>query len=196
MADPAQRPIHRSLAIVLLLLMAVHAYTKWRHGILTEMLWVCHIATFLLIAGLWKGIAPLVGMAFLWHLCVGDPSYVVDGLRQGDWAWNSILVHALPPLAGLAYLRRSGLPRSSPWLAFLMFLALLPISRALTPPALNINLAHHRLDFLEARFPGTWSYRLVFSGGMLALLLVGDALVALWLKRPDAKLSRRSAASP
>jgi hypothetical protein len=176
------------MALVLLAMMAVHAFLKWRAGILPEMLWVCHIATFLLIVGLWTRTVPLVGMAFLWHLCVGDPAYLVEGLRQGDWAWNSVLVHALPPLAGLVFLRRSGLPRSSPWLAFGLFLALMPLSRALTPPGLNINLVHRRIDFLEARFPGAWSYRLVFASGTLALLLAGDALLALGLKRPSRRV--------
>ena len=68
--------------------------------------------------------------------------------------------------------------------ALLLFIALVPISHYLTPSQMNINLANERLWFLKSHFPGLWSYRVIFCAGMLALLLLGDALLALILKRP------------
>ena len=196
MASPAGlRALPRNpwvLALLVLLAMAAHAYMKWRFGTLPELLWGCNVASFVLIGGLWTGNGPMVGMACLWHLCVGDPAYVAGAVQQGHWGWTSILAHSLPALAGLLYLRREGLPRSSPYLAFLMFAALVPISHYLTPSALNINMAHQRLWIVQRHFPGNWSYRLAFSAGMLAVLLAGDSALALWLHRP---LSRSAAAS-
>jgi hypothetical protein len=193
LAPPRFRWNPKVLALAVLLVMAAHTYVKWRLGTLPELLWGCNVASFALVVGLWIGNAPMVGMAFLWHLCVGDPAYVAGALQQGSWGWSSILAHSLPPLAGLAYLLQEGLPRSSPYLALLLFVALVPVSHYLTPAALNINLAHQRLGFLQRRFPGPWSYRLAFSAGMLSLLLLGDAALALWLKRPE--VIRRSGAS-
>ncbi|HJU84072.1 MAG TPA: hypothetical protein VJ600_07655 [Holophagaceae bacterium] len=202
--DHAARPVpfHRrpeALAFLLLLALAAHAWVKWRLGTLPELLWGCNVATFFLVAGLWTCSAALVGMAFLWHICVGDLAYLAGAVQQGHWGWSSVLVHSLPALAGLVDLRRTGLPRSSPYLAFLMFVALVPLSHYLTPVSLNINLTHQRLMFLQRAFPGNWDYRIAFSVGLLGLLLAGDALAARWFGRPEGGgpiPGRRAAANP
>jgi hypothetical protein len=174
----------RAWAWVVLLAMAVHTYFKWKWGTLPELLWGCNVASFVIILGLWLRNAHLVGSAFLWHLCVGEPGYVFGVLQTGHTHWISIVVHSLPTLAAFFYLRKTGLPRTSPFLAFLMFVALVPISHYLTPPNLNINMAHQRLWILQKHFSGNWDYRFVFSGIMLGLLMLGDLLMALLLKRP------------
>ncbi len=174
----------RLMALLVLLSMALHSYVKWRLGTLPELLWGCNVASFIIVVGLWFRAPSAVATGFLWHVCIGDPAYIVDVLRSGSTGWTSVLAHSLPPIAAFFYLRRTGLPRSGPYLALLLFIALVPISHYLTPSVLNINLAHERLWFLKSRFPGHWSYRAVFCAGMLALLLLGDALLALALKRP------------
>lgn len=175
---------YRWLALLVLLAMVLHALAKWRLGTLPELLWGCNVASFCIAAGLWTDSPQVVGMGFLWHVCIGDPAYLVEVIRSGHTGWTSVAVHSLPPWAALFHLRRAGLPRSAPFLALALFLALVPISHYLTPASFNINLAHDRLWFLKARFPGNWSYRLVFCSGMLSLLLLGDLLLALLLKRP------------
>ncbi len=175
---------YRRTALLLLLSMAVHALVKWRLGTLPELLWGCNMASFCIIAGLWIDSPRVVGMGFLWHACIGDPAYLIEVIRSGHTGWTSVVVHSLPPLAAFFYLRRTGLPRSAPFLALALFIALVPISHYLTPAPLNINLAHDRLWFLKAQFPGNWSYRIVFCAVMLMVLLIGDTLLALILKRP------------
>lgn len=173
-----------ALALAVALALLAHVLVKVRLGTLPELLWGCNVASFLILGGIWAGAARLVGAAFLWHLAVGEPAYLVLVLREGHTGWTSVAAHTVPTLCALLFLRGHGLPRSAPFLALGLFLALVPLSWALTPPELNINLAHQRLDFLAARFPGTWSYRLVFTAGMLAALLAADALVSRWLGRP------------
>ncbi len=174
----------RVYALAVLMAMIAHTYIKWRLGTLPELLWGCNVASFCIIAGLWFQSPETVAVGFLWHVCIGDPAYLVEVIRSGHTGWTSVVVHSLPPLAAFFYLRHTGLPRSGPFLALLLFVALVPISHYLTPERLNINLAHDRLWFLKAHFPGKWSYRLVFCAGMLGILLIGDALLALVLKRP------------
>ncbi len=175
----------RMYALIVLLAMIAHTFIKWRLGTLPELLWGCNVASFCIIAGLWFRSPQAVAVGFLWHVCIGDPAYLIEVIRSGHTGWTSVVVHSLPPVAAFFYLRRTGLPRSAPYLALALFIALVPISHYLTPAPLNINLAHDRLWFLKAWFPGNWSYRLVFSAGMLGLLLLGDALLALVLKRPS-----------
>ncbi len=176
----------RRYAVLLLLALLAHTYVKWRLGTLPELLWGCNVASFCILAGLWLQSPRAVAVGFLWHVCIGDPAYLAEVIRSGHTGWSSVLVHSLPAVAGFFYLRRTGLPRGAPYLALAMFIALVPLSHYLTPTPLNINLAHQRLGFVTAWFPGNWSYRVAFSAGMLLVLLVGDALLALILKRPPA----------
>jgi hypothetical protein len=179
-------------AAVLLVAMAIHTALKIRAGILPELLWGCNVATFLIIAGLWVDSPLLVGPSFLWHACLGDVAFAVGAFARGQdiWplllaGWSSVVVHTLPTLAAFFYLRARGLPRLSPYLALLLFIVLVPISHFLTPPGLNINMAHVRWEPLRHAFPGLWSYRIVFSGAMLGLFLVGDGLTSRFLGRPS-----------
>ncbi len=176
----------RAWSGVVLAGMALHAYFKWKWGTLPELLWGCNVASLAIIAGLWIRNHHVVGMAFLWHLCVGEPGYVYGVLETGHTHWVSVLMHSLPTAAAFLYLRRTGLPRSAPFLAFAMFCALVPLSHYLTPARLNVNLAHQRLGILQRRFGGTWNYRLVFGALMLGVLMAGDWALGRWLGRPAA----------
>ncbi len=181
--DPSTRR-DRRLALLVLLVMLAHAAAKARLGTLPELLWGCNVASFLIVLGLWAAEARLVGAAFLWHLAVGEPAYVLGAVQAGHTGWTSVAAHTVPAIAAALSLRRTGLPRSAPFLALAMFLVLVPLSHLLTPPALNVNMAHQRLDFLRRGFPGQWDYRLAFSAGMLGLLVLGDLLAARLLGRP------------
>lgn len=181
----ADQSRNRLLALAVALALLAHVLAKARLGTLPELLWGCNVASFLILGGLWTGAVRLVAAAFLWHLAVGEPAYLVLVLREGHTGWTSVAAHSVPTACAFLFLRSRGLPRSAPFLALGLFLALVPLSRALTPPELNVNLAHQRLDFLAARVPGTWTYRLAFTGGMLAALLAADVMLARWLGRPS-----------
>jgi len=188
--SPDQTRAHRIWALLLLLAMVAHTLFKLHAGILPELLWGCNVASFLIIAGLWTDNPILVGPAFLWHICLGDVAFVAGAMARGQdlvpmllAGWTSVLVHTLPTLAALLYLRKRGIPRRSPYLALLLFVVLVPISHYLTPAPLNINMAHVRWEPLRRHFPGNWSYRFVFSGIMLGLFLVGDAIAGRTLGR-------------
>jgi hypothetical protein len=174
----------RMLALIVLVAMAIHTGFKCHWGTMPELLWGCNVASFIIILGLWFQMPRFVGAGFLWHLCVGEPGYLYGVIQTGRTHWVSVLVHSLPTFAAFFSLRRTGLPRSSPYLAFLMFVALVPISHYLTPANLNINMAHQRLWILQKYFQGNWDYRFVFSVAMLALLLLGDWASARMFDRP------------
>lgn len=183
---PAPRPIenNRLLAVLVLIAMAIHTYYKWKWGTLPELLWGCNVASFIIILGLWFELPIAVGTGFLWHIAVGEPGYVFGVLQTGQTTWISVLVHSLPTVAALLFLRRSGLPRACPYLALLLFVVLVPISHHLTPPRFNVNMTHQRLWILQKHFPGRWDYRFAFSTIMLAILLVADAGFSRWFGRP------------
>lgn len=178
---------NRMLAIVVFLAMAIHTYFKWKWGTLPELLWGCNVASFTIIIGLWFKVPIIVGTGFLWHISVGEPGYLYGVIQSGHTTWVSVMVHSLPTAAAALFLRRSGLPKPSPYLAFLLFLVLVPISHFLTPARFNINMTHQRLWILQQHFPGNWDYRLVFSAFMLSLMLLMDWAFSRWFGRPKDK---------
>jgi len=183
---PCRLESNRVLALMVLVAMMVHTYYKWKWGTLPELLWGCNVASCVIMAGLWFRLPLLVGTGFLWHISVGEPGYVFGVIQTGRTTWVSVVVHSLPTVAAFLALRRSGLPRPSPYLAFLLFVALVPISHYLTPPQLNVNMTHQRLWLLQQHFRGNWDYRFVFSALMLSLMLAADWGFGLWVGRPKA----------
>lgn len=175
--------VDRLAALALLLVLGLHGWFKWTWGTLPELLWACNVASFAIVLGLGLRSPAVTGMALLWHLGIGEPAWLYEVVRTGHTHWVSVLVHTLPALAAFLSLRRTGLPRSAPWLALVMFAALLPLS-LLTPPHLNINLAHQRPEFLQRVLPGIWSYRLVFAAVIVGLLLLWDLALGRLLGRP------------
>lgn len=179
---------NRLLAVIVMLAMVIHTYFKWKWGTVPELLWGCNVASFTIIAGLWFELPILAGTGFLWHISVGEPGYIFGVIQTGQTTWVSVLVHSLPTIAAFLFLRRAGLSRLCPYLAFAMFVLLVPISHYLTPARFNINFAHQRLWLLQKHFPGHWDYRFVFSSIMLSIMFLVDFLFALWLGRPASKV--------
>ncbi len=176
----------RLASLLLLLVLGAHTWVKVQLGTLPELLWACNVSSLLLVAALWFDWAPVMGMTLVWHLCVGEPGWIA-GIAARGWAfpgWTSVAVHTLPPTLAILGLRGRGLPRSSAFLALAMFVLLVPPSHYLTPPELNVNLAHQRLTWLVDRFHGNWDYRFAFSLGLLGLLLLGQGLLTRVLPRP------------
>ena len=99
-------PYNRALAIVVLLLMFIHTYFKWKWGTLPELLWGCNFASLTIICGLWFELPVVVGTGFIWHISVGEPGFLYGVLQSGHTTWISILVHSLPTLAAFLFLRR------------------------------------------------------------------------------------------
>lgn len=179
----------RLASLLLLAVLGAHALVKVELGTLPELLWACNVSSLILVAALWVDWAPGMGLALVWHLCVGEPGWIA-GIAARGWAfpgWTSVAVHTLPPALAILGLRGRGFPRGSALLALAMFVMLVPPSHYLTPPDLNVNLAHQRLTFLVSRFHGNWDYRLAFCIGLFALLLAGQGLLAkAWGRRAPA----------
>lgn len=167
---PADRRRHLLLAALGAVAFALHTFLKAREGLLPELLWGCNVSDVALILGFAFEWPRVVGAAFVWRVALGEPGFLA-GLGSGErYGWTSALVHIVPTVLAAFYLRRSGLPRGSAAWALGVSLALVPLSRAWTPPGLNVNFAHRRIPALSERLPGRWSYRLA------SLLLAASAL--------------------
>ncbi|HJU84073.1 MAG TPA: hypothetical protein VJ600_07660 [Holophagaceae bacterium] len=175
---------HVVLALLGALAFLLHAWLKLRHGLLPELLWGCNLTAVLLIFGFGFEWPLLVGTAFLWRLGLGDPGFLA-GVWSGErYFWTAAIIHVVPTILAALYLRRSGLPRGSAWWGLGFCLGVVLLSKAFTPPELNVNFAFSRIPFLAHWFPGLWSYRAATSGVAVLMLFSGDALAARWFGRP------------
>ncbi|HEU5072577.1 MAG TPA: hypothetical protein VFU02_00355 [Polyangiaceae bacterium] len=178
-------------AVVVLAAFALHAAHKLEHGLLAEMLWACHVASLSIGLGILLRRIWLVAVGTLFHVAVGIPAYVLDVIVLGTTTFTSVLIHTLPPLAGLVVLRRDGpWPRWTPLAAASLYLALIPLSRWLTEPALNVNLAFRPWPPLAGLAMSPWLTWLGNAVGMAVVLPLFDG----WLRRWSARYRVEGAA--
>ena len=132
-----------------------------------EMLWACHVASLLIAIGILAHRGWLVAVGTVFHLAVGVPAYAVDVIALGQTTLTSVLAHTVPPFAGLLALRdEAPWPRWTPVAAGALYVALIPISRWLTEPALNVNLAFTPWPPLATLIPSPWATWLGNVAGM------------------------------
>jgi len=172
----------RWLGLAVMVALAAHAW-GWRDH-LAVMLWSCHVASLVLAMGLLMNWPWAVGAGFLFHLAIGLPAWAIEvavtrgtfGAPQIDWQTlgTSILLHVLTPVAGVIYVWRRGLKqaRRSVLLAWALYLAMLAISRWLTPPAMNVNLAHAVWGPVAGGFPSLLLFHVAGAGVALAALTI------------------------
>jgi hypothetical protein len=153
--------------------LAVHAWALGPHR--AHLLWSCHIASATIAVGLLAGSARAVAAGFLFHLAIGFPAWLVEEVTTWpDVMPTSLLAHTLPPVAAFLYLRRRSLPRGIVVPAWAIYILPIPLARWLTPPELNINLAHQVWPGFSAIVSSAWTFQLIAIPVALALLLAAD----------------------
>ena len=126
------------------------------------MLWMCNIGNLILAVGLFFANPRLIRVSALWMI----PGLVVWFIYVVS-AWgvffSSTLAHVGGILIGLIALKRVGMD-SHGWLyALAWYFAVQVLSRFLTPPALNVNLAHAIDPGWQLTFNSYWKFWLVLS---------------------------------
>jgi hypothetical protein len=153
-----------------LISLALHAITKGPM-LLPEMLWACHVASFLIAIGILFQIPKLTAVGFLFHVALGLPGYLMDLIATGDTTFTSILVHLVPLIAGGMELWRRGFPHGTVFPCMMLYPVLVVISYWGTEPALNINLAHAPWTPIAQIFPQPW-FSWVFNTMVSFLCLI------------------------
>jgi hypothetical protein len=174
----------RSSALVLagavLGVLALHTAYKLEHDLLGEMLWACHVASLLIAIGLVARQTWLVAVGTAFHLAVGFPAFVLDAIATHTTV-TSVLVHTVPPVVGLHALRHHGRwPRWTPIASGALYVVLVPLSRWLTEPALNVNLAFAPWPPIAAISASLWMTWLAGLVTMSIALLVLDRGMRRW----------------
>lgn len=143
----------------------------WRIDQLGHMLWMCNIGNLLLAMGLFLEKPLVVRLAAIWMI----PGLLVWFIYV-VLAWGVFLTSTLAHVGGLIVavfaLRSYRMDRTAWRWAFGWYLVVQLLSRFVTPPDLNVNLAHTIQPGWESAFESYWIF-------WLTLTLV--AAVVLWL---------------
>ncbi|WP_437321584.1 hypothetical protein [Sorangium sp. So ce385] len=158
----------------------VHGGNHVRRGSPHDLLWMCNVAPLLLAAGCFLAKPDLAAIAALW-LAFGTPIWLLDIATGSGLILTTFLPHVLCPILAVLALRELGLPQRA-WLkATAALLALVGLTRALTPPETNVNLSRRVWTGWEALFPRyALFFALVATAAALTFLAIDRALAA-WL---------------
>jgi hypothetical protein len=183
------------LPLTFFLAQAIH---YWDINELGNMLWMCNIGNLVLAIGMFLERPLLVRVAVMWMVpglivwCI----YVVPTwatLLTGQFTWRELFAVLSSSLAhfggitiGLVALWKIGMDKRV-WIhAFGWYFIMQLFSRLLTPPSMNVNLAHRVQDGFEKSFNSYWKFWLLLT----ALVGIGCWLLAyvfhrIWLSRSN-----------
>lgn len=147
------------LAALGLLFYGTHAAYHLLHHHPEDLLWMCHVATLVIAAGLILPCPTANAVGVLW-LTLGVPLWILDMSTGGEILPTSLLTHVGGMTLGIVGMRRLGMPRHAWWKALLALCFLCLVTRLVTARSANVNLTYAVYQGWEAAFP---SYRVYFA---------------------------------
>jgi hypothetical protein len=171
---------YRLLGIFPLLFFTAHLLFYWANGGLDNMLWMCNVGNLLLAVGLLAGVKWMVRMATVW-LIPGLPLWLFEVVRNGGWLFTSFLTHIGGLIVALVVMRSVRAGKWS-WLhALVWYLIMQLLSRALTSPFWNVNVAHRIYGGYETVVSQYWQFWLLTTAMVAAgLWVLGFILLKLF----------------
>jgi len=182
----------RLLGILPLVFFLAQVFHYWRIDELGNMLWMCNIGNLVLAIGMLLERPRLIRLAAIWMF----PGLLV-WLVYVVFAWGvfftSTLAHVGGLVLGIMALRKVGMDRSSWLYALGWYLVVQLLSRLVSSPRLNVNLAHRIQPGWEQSFGAYWQFWLTLTL-VTALILwgVGWALYRIWPEKVAGRQIRGS----
>lgn len=167
-------------------------------GTLPALLWSCDAAALALAVGLASGVPRALWVGEV-VLVAAAPAWLVSVATGGETGWHGVVVHVLAPVAGAVAIRRTACPADVVPVAFVGLAALTALSRAVTPPALDVNAAHQAPATLAALGLAALAALAVAHAGLRRLAPAPDALADAIGPHPErfrAHLARKAARGP
>jgi len=172
-------PSSRILGSFAILCYAIHASAHLTRGEPQDLLWACHVAAVLVGFGLVTGSATLNAIGLLWS-CFGTPLWILDLATGGEWIPTALLTHAAAIAFGLTGVQRLGMPRGAALTALAAYLPLWAITRAVTPPWANVNVAFSVYQGWQKWFTSYPRYSAMLLALALLTFVIAQQLL-LWL---------------
>lgn len=118
----------------------IHGAYHLARGEPEDLIWVCHFAAPIIGVGLIAASPSLVSTGTV-ILCMGTPLWIFDLAQGGEFMPTSLFTHVLGLAIGLWGVWKLGPIKGAWWRAALTTVALVGLSRLITPPVSNINMA-------------------------------------------------------
>src|SRR5215213_3553020 len=168
---------YRFLGVLPLIFCLAQAVHYWRINELGHMLWMCNIGNLVLALGLFFEKPMLIRLAAIWMVPGLFLWFIYVVLAWGVFL-TSTLAHVGGLIVALIALSRVRMDRTAWRWAFGWYLIVQLVSRFITPPALNVNVAHAVASGWERTFQSYWSFWLVLSAATAAGLWLSGMI--LW----------------
>jgi len=170
----------RLLGILPLLFFLGQGVHYWRIDQLGHMLWMCNVGNLVLALGLFLEKPLLVRVAAIWTI----PGLII-WFFYVVLAWGVFFTSTLAHVGGIAVaavaLKTYRMDRNSWRYAFGWSLLVQLLSRFVTAPELNVNLAHSVQPGFERTFPSYWMFWLALTtASAVCVWLSGVLWRALW----------------
>ena len=183
MSEPLETR-YRLVGLLPLVFFAVQAIHYWRFGGMGHLLWMCNAGNVLLGIGLLLSHRELIRAAAIWTI-PGLVVWIIYVLLPSGFYFSTTLAHVGGFVVGLIALRRVGMDRLAWIYAFAWYLFTQVAARVLSPPELNVNLAHRVQDGWGNAFTSYWKFWVVLTVVTGAVLwAIGKVLSLIWPAQP------------
>jgi hypothetical protein len=164
-----------------------HAVDCVLRGHVEDLLWTCNVASAVIALGLLAR-RPAITAPGTVVLAAGMPLWVADLAAGGEFIPTSIFTHVGSLAVGIWSARADGIPRHTWWRALVGMAALQVVTRAVTPPAANVNMAfsvYAPARALTTSYPLYWTVSAVLFAGAFAALSHFGRLLARAPRSPS-----------
>jgi hypothetical protein len=168
----------RLLGLLPLAFFTAHFVFYWKAPFYAEnrgvdnMLWMCNVGNLVLAIGILTLRPWLIRLAVIW-LIPGLPLWLFEVVRNGGWLLTSFLTHIGGLAVGLVAIQRVRADKVSWLYALVWYVAAQILSRLLTSPYWNVNIAHRIYGGYEGVVDRYWHFwvitTLMVAGGLWIL---------------------------
>jgi hypothetical protein len=161
----------------------------WHAGGMGNLWWMCNVGNLLLAIGLFLNHRELIRAAAIWTI-PGLGIWIRYVLFEYDFVVSSALAHVGGIIVGLMVLRRVRMDRIAWVYAFVWYLFMQLVSRLVTDPRLNVNVAHRIQTGWQHAFSSYWRFWVVMTALVaFCLWAVGIGLSRIWPARVAEELA-------
>jgi len=165
----------------------------WRFGGLGNLAWMCNVGNLLLAIGIFLEHRELIRAAAIWTI-PGLGVWFWYVWLSGDTAFSSTLAHVGGLVVALFVLSRVRMDHVAWLYAFVWYLFMQIVSRAVTAPDLNVNVVYRIQTGWEGVFGSFWEFWMAMTAVVaLGLWAIGKVLSLVW---PAGSVGTESGSDP
>ena len=168
-------PRFRLIGLLPLFFFAAQTFHYSRYGGLGNLAWMCNVGNLLLAIGIFLEHRELIRATAIWTVPGAGVWFWFVWLNGANW--SSTLAHVGGLIVAMLVLQRVRMDRLAWFYAFVWYLFMQIVSRAITSPDLNVNVVFRIQPGWESLFSSFWKFWLVLTVVTAVVLwLIGAGL--------------------